>query len=140
MARSEVPCQLSSVRPMPPAVHGARVCSAITLLAASAFAVPRSEMWSATRGCSDVAFARQAAMYLAHVTAGLNFTEVGRSFGRDRTTAAHACRLVEERRENPRIDALFCALEAACARLLTPDAEHGPAPRVLHQTQDGGRS
>ena len=38
-----------------------------------------------TRGAPDAAFARQVAMYLAHVESGLNYTEVGRLFARDRT-------------------------------------------------------
>ena len=50
-------------------------------------------------------------MYLAHVGLGLSYTDAGRLFGRDRTTVAHACRLVEERREDPRFDASLDYLE-----------------------------
>jgi hypothetical protein len=62
-------------------------------------------------------FARQSAMYLAHVTFHLTYTEVGRAFGRDRTTAAYACQVVEERRDDPAIDAVLGSLESACATL-----------------------
>jgi chromosomal replication initiation ATPase DnaA len=54
-------------------------------------------------------------MYLAHVALGLTLTEAGRLFGRDRSTAAHACRLVESRRDDPHIDTLLARLEHACA-------------------------
>lgn len=81
---------------------------------AAAFAVPLVEMRAATRRAPAVAFARQSAMYLAHVVLSLSYTEVGRLFGRDRTTAAHACRLVEDRRDDPRLDAVLGALESAC--------------------------
>lgn len=77
----------------------------------AAFAVPAAELGRATRGQAPIAFARQSAMYLAHVALGFTLSDVGRAFGRDRTTAAHACRRVEERREDPRLDATLAALE-----------------------------
>ena len=80
---------------------------------AAAFAVPVQELRMATRGAASIAFARQSAMYLAHVALGLSYSDVGRIFERDRTTAAHACRLVEERREDPWFDAMLDALEQA---------------------------
>ena len=55
-------------------------------------------------------------MYLAHVAFGLNFTEVGRAFGRDRTTAAHACRAIEDRRDEARLDTALADLEHALRR------------------------
>jgi chromosomal replication initiation ATPase DnaA len=82
-----------------------------------AFAVPVGELTATSRRPPSVAFARQSAMYLAHVTLGLSYSEIGRAFGRDRTTAAHACRLVEDRRDDPAIDALMASLESACSTL-----------------------
>lgn len=61
-------------------------------------------------------------MYLARVCFGATFSEIGRVFGRDRTTAAHACRLVEERRDDPRLDAMLERLEHACAAARPPGA------------------
>jgi chromosomal replication initiation ATPase DnaA len=84
---------------------------------AAAFAVPVGELISTTRRSAYVAFARQSAMYLAHVTFGLNYREVARAFGRDRTTAAHACQLIEERRDDPAVDAVLGWLEHACGTL-----------------------
>jgi chromosomal replication initiation ATPase DnaA len=86
----------------------------IEAIVSSAFNTPVAQLRAATRQGAASAFARQCAMYLAHVVLGLNFSAVGRTFRRDRTTAAHACRLIEERREDPRIDAVIEALEAAC--------------------------
>ena len=56
-------------------------------------------------------------MYLAHVAFGLSYSTIGQSFGRDRTTAAHACRLVEERRDDPATDRVLHALEEICIDL-----------------------
>lgn len=66
-------------------------------------------------------------MYLAHVSFGATFSAVGRAFGRDRTTAAHAARVIEERRDDPRIDALLDRLERTCAGMASApsDAETG---------------
>src|SRR5947208_7954986 len=60
------------------------------------FIVAGCDLWSETRGRPHAAFARQVAMYLAHVAWGLTLTEVGNVFVRDRTTVAHACGLVED--------------------------------------------
>lgn len=67
------------------------------------------------RGPRRVAFARQLAMYLTHVGFGLNLTEVGACFERDRTTVRHACALVEDRRDQPAFDLAVSALEAGLA-------------------------
>lgn len=66
---------------------------------------------------ADVALARQMAMYLTHVAFGLTFVEVGRVFGRDRTTVAHACAAVEDLRDDPPFDRALSALESAFLRL-----------------------
>ena len=52
-------------------------------------------------------------MYLAHTRLGLSYAGAGSLFGRDRTTAAYACRQVEERREDPRLDSILDYLERA---------------------------
>ena len=83
----------------------------------AAFAVPLADLTASSRGESRVAFARQCAMYLAHVTFGLSYSGIGDAFGRDRTTAAHACRIVEDRRDDPAIDDLMDALETVCAAM-----------------------
>jgi chromosomal replication initiation ATPase DnaA len=113
----------ADVRPLWPAGQepsrktAQRLCDLAAIATASAFALPLAELTVATRGAPDAAFARQSAMYLAHVAFGLSFSAIGRAFGRDRTTAAHACRLVEDRREDPAVDAVLASLESACASL-----------------------
>jgi chromosomal replication initiation ATPase DnaA len=85
----------------------------VQALVASAFAVGSETIRAPSRGSAEAAFARQVAMYLARTRLGLSLTATGAFFGRDRTTAAHACRLVEEKREDPRIDAIVDVLERA---------------------------
>ena len=65
-----------------------RAADVISAAVAAAFTVPIGELHHRSRRRAPVALARQSAMYLAHVTLGLTFAEVGRVFGRDRTTAA----------------------------------------------------
>ena len=67
-----------------------------------------------SRGVAD-AHARQLAMYLAHTSLGLSLTDAGGFFGRDRTTVALACRAVETRRDDPRMDQIVHLLERALA-------------------------
>lgn len=84
---------------------------AIEGLVSRIFDVPPNALRSSTRGRAHVALARQAAMYLAHVVCGLSMTEVGRIFERDRTTVAHACALIEDRRDDVEFDQLLELLE-----------------------------
>lgn len=71
------------------------------------------ELRSPTRQRAPVALARQVAMYLTHVAFGFSLSAVGRHFGRDRTTAAHACRQIEDRRDDRDFDMLLDRLERA---------------------------
>jgi len=90
----------------------------------SAFHVPERELRAPTRRKAHTAFARQVAMYLAHVGCGMNYSEVGRLFGRDRTTAAHACRIIEDRRDDPGLDLSLDHLEQA--------VRHWADRRIMH--------
>jgi chromosomal replication initiation ATPase DnaA len=83
--------------------HG-QVCWLMEEVVAATFAVPVTELRLPSRRSADVAFARQTAMYLAHVVFGLTHNKVGKLFRRDRTTARHACMLVEQRRDNAAFD------------------------------------
>jgi chromosomal replication initiation ATPase DnaA len=78
-----------------------------------AFAVAAAALWSPTRGSPHEAFARQVAMYLAHVGLGLSLSEVARLFARDRSTVAHGCALVEDRRDAAPFDRALDILEGA---------------------------
>lgn len=96
---------------------------------AAAARIPLAGLRAASRGRKSIALARQTAMYLAHVAFGLSLTRVGICFGRDRTTVRHACALIEDRRDDPRLEfgltALEAALLAAMAKLVDHPVEAG---------------
>lgn len=80
-------------------------------LVAYAFGVQEQDMDSITRRSAAVAFGRQIAMYLAHISFELSLSRVAAAFGRDRTTVSHACHLIEDRRDDPAFDARLDDLE-----------------------------
>ncbi len=100
----------------PPHDDTASICWLMEAATAAAFAVPVDELRARSRRAPEAAFARQCAMYLAHVVLGMRYSEIGRLFRRDRTTAAYGCALVEERRDDPAIDRVLLTL--AFGRLL----------------------
>ncbi len=95
----------SAPRPFSPRVCPAKYCSA------AAFGLAPSEIDAPTRRSARSAQSRQLAMYLAHVACAASLAAVGRAFGRDRTTASHACRRIEDRRDDAAFDALVASLE-----------------------------
>lgn len=87
---------------------------------AQVFGVKRGDLHVATRGRANVALARQVSMYLAHVSCSMTLTEVGAVFQRDRTTVAHACGLVEDRRDDMAFDRTIELLECILHSLTRP--------------------
>lgn len=75
------------------------------------FGIPDVEVYSRTKGNSRSSFARQIAMYLTHIVYEINLSRVARTFSRDRSTASHACKVVEESRDDPIIDEKIQRLE-----------------------------
>lgn len=73
-------------------------------IAALALNVPLRELRAATRERARAAFARQLAMYLAHVVGQLSTTALAAKFERDRTTVSYACAMIEDRRDSPMFD------------------------------------
>jgi hypothetical protein len=67
------------------------------------------------RGEAEVALARQLAMYLMHVVLGRLYLDIGRFFGRDRTTVSHACTVIEDLRDDADFDAEVSRLERRLA-------------------------
>lgn len=90
-------------------IAAARVAVSV---AAFALNVPPEEVADRNRGRAEVAFARQVAMYLCHVGFELSLARVAAAFGRDRSTVAHACHIVEDRREHWNFDRWISLLEA----------------------------
>jgi hypothetical protein len=96
---------------------------AVTLV----FGVESDTFYDPHRGKAQSALARQAAMYLAHVGFSLSLTQVGLLFDRDRTTVAHACALIEDRRENSDFDRALELLERAVRAMQCPTFSLPPA-------------
>lgn len=108
----------------------------VTACVLSVFEVEATDLAQQSRGRAHVALARQIAMYLHHVILGRTLTDIAREFGRDRTTVAHACRLVEDRRDEPEFDAMVGGLETALQAGLAalparPPSIHSQAARTL---------
>lgn len=82
-------------------------------VAAGALGVSILEIARRGRSRAQVAYARQIAIYLAHVVGQMTLAEIAFAFDRDRTTAAHACHAVEDRRDSVMFDQQIEALEAA---------------------------
>lgn len=90
-----------------------RQCRLVVLTVASATGVRYCDFFAPSRMRLHTASARQLAMYLCHTLLGLTMTQVGQFFGRDRTTVAHACKQVEDGRdEGSPADIEIVALEA----------------------------
>ena len=115
----------SIARSRPVAAHVERGCAiarAVVAVACKGGPGPTAER----RPARAAAFDRQIAMYLAHVGFGLSMAEVGKAFGRDRTTVVHACHLIEDRRDDCRFDVMLDHLEQAAIALRAADyARHG---------------
>ncbi|TNB47089.1 hypothetical protein FF124_16000 [Martelella lutilitoris] len=59
----------------------------------------------------SVSHFRQIAMYVCHVTLQLSLSEIGAAFGRDRTTVAYSCRVIEDRRDDRAFDEFVASVE-----------------------------
>jgi len=92
--------------------------------------IPQEEILTAPRGRAETAFARQVAMYLCHGGFQMSLARVAVAFGRDRSTVAHACHAIEDRREEPQFDLWIGALEALL---------HDPPPPGRHDAAEAAR-
>ena len=100
-----------------------------------AMGVAESALIGTSRDRKGVAFARQVAMYLAHVGYQLSYQEVADAFGRERTTVAHACAVVEDAREEGcAFDRLLDQLEKRLRDLAELSTGHPTAARSGDQT------
>ena len=99
----------------------------VTSLVAMTTGVCPAQIQSRTRNKAEAARARQIAMYLSHVSFEWPLARVGAAFGRDRTTASHACHKVEDLRDDADFDANLNAMEACLrnAPLEVPDPWNG---------------
>ncbi len=88
-----------------------RHAALVRVFVCQAFNIPPDAIASRHRGSRPVCNARQIAMYLTHVVFSVPLTHVAAAFGRDRSTAYHACRVVELKRDDAAFDRLLCHLE-----------------------------
>lgn len=87
-------------------------CAEAQALAIAAYDMTRTQMTSKSRGAAWVAEGRQVAMYLAHVIAQVAPSDAAPHFRRDRTTIAHACKVVEDKRDDNYFDGGLERLES----------------------------
>ena len=105
------PDRSNEISPAPSCVETGAYRGAIDAAVAHVFGLKPSQIKSPTRGQASVAQARQVAMYVTHISCGMNLTDVGALFSRDRTTVSHACAVVEDRRDDPVFDRVLELLE-----------------------------
>lgn len=86
-------------------------CDAMIDLMAALFGVPSKELRRIGRTGNDISRLRQISMYVAHVVFRLTMAEVGRGFGRDRTTVLYACHTVEDLRDDAEFDRIVALAE-----------------------------
>jgi len=80
-------------------------------VAAALLNVSGKDLRKPVRSALDVCRVRQIAMYVAHVTVRLSMADIGRGFGRDRTTVIYACHLIEDLRDDDDFDRVVAATE-----------------------------
>ncbi|WP_271893183.1 helix-turn-helix domain-containing protein [Candidatus Phyllobacterium onerii] len=88
-----------------------QLCDGVLDILSAFFNVSGRDLRSHSRCERSVARVRQVGMYVAHVTLALTMSEVGRAFGRDRSTVNHACHLVEDMREDLEFDRIIQTIE-----------------------------
>ncbi len=87
------------------------VCESLIDIASAVFSLPSKELRKPGRTAMSVSRVRQIAMYVAHVVLRLRMSDVGRGFGRDRTTVIHACQTIEDLRDEPEFDRIVSMFE-----------------------------
>lgn len=92
-------------------------CRVTEAVLAAAIGVTISDVRKPSRHYARAALARQMAFYLLHVGFGLDFSTIGRSMGRNRTTIQYACSRVEDTRDEEVFDLGLECLQAALVAL-----------------------
>lgn len=87
------------------------ICECVTDIVSALFNVSGRDLRRPGRVSTGVVRVRQIGMYVAHVTLGLTMSEIGRGFGRDRTTVTHACHLIEDMRDDLDFDRIVDLVE-----------------------------
>lgn len=97
----------------------------VTHLVSLATNISAAEISAPKRASHATVRARQLCIYLTHITFHWPLNRVAYAFGRDRTTCGHACRRIEDMREDAAFDRRLADLEA-CLRHAPAHAEEIP--------------
>lgn len=76
----------------------------VNQMIAAAFQLKAERLLKSDRGAVRVNRPRQISMYLMNTALSLKFTEIAEFYNKDRTTVSHACRVIEELRDDPEFD------------------------------------
>ncbi|GAA0644719.1 helix-turn-helix domain-containing protein [Brevundimonas lenta] len=96
-----------------------RIRAGLTLqMVAASTGVPVDQMTHRNRLEGRACRARWLAMYLAHVTFGWPTERVGHAFGLNRSTAAQACRRIEDERDHRMLDEFLDHMERCVRQVL----------------------
>jgi hypothetical protein len=87
------------------------LCEAMIDIAAALFNVSGKDLRKPGRSSLGVSRVRQVAMYVCHVVLRLNMGDIGKAFGRDRTTVVHACHLIEDLRDDRDFERIITTTE-----------------------------
>jgi len=91
----------------------------INQMVASVYSLPASRLLRCDRGKASASRARQVSIYLMHTLLSLSYGEVGTVYGKDRTTIAYACHLIEDLRDEPAFDDKLLELENTIIMVLS---------------------
>lgn len=94
------------------------LCDSVIDILAAYFNISGRELRAPGRGSRPVARVRQIGMYVAHVVMQVPMADVGRAFGRDRSTVTYACHLVEDLREDRDFEDVISAVERVLKAVL----------------------
>jgi len=75
------------------------------------FSLPEAGILGHLKGKSEISYGRQIAMYLMHCIFGTTKTRIAQVFGRHFSTVSHACKVIEDQRDDPVLDQKLIGLE-----------------------------
>ena len=105
----------SEFRPTLSTLHETRpervICQSVRLMTAEFLFVSSDRIGMRRERRRLACHVRQIAMYVCHVALQMRMTTIGEGFGRDRSTVAHACAVVEDRRDDRDFDEFVAAIE-----------------------------
>lgn len=96
--------ELPSVATRHDTTYDLGVGNLVIRLVATLERVKVDDLTRTSRGKADICLARQIAMYLMHTVFSCPYHRVAAFFGRDRTTISHACKLIEDARDDVDFD------------------------------------